>query len=490
MTYCYHKGASTICNNMTEPFHSTGPDSCLNGLLRNNTTMTLSDRLYRDVAGMIIDGSFAVGQRLPSVRDMAQRRSVSRDTVLRAYDRLVSSGRAHVVRGSGYFVAERVSPPSPIVSIDERHPQDPTRLLHSDFSLDHQPGSGILRHGAAAQVEVARVLRSVVASGFGLDSGYGDPLGYLPLRQQFQSGLRQGGVDCAIDNIVTVPGATAGISLAVRALLRAGSVALVEDPCSFIHMNTLMAQGAEIRRVPRLVDGPDMDVLRELCERYRPKLFVLSSLLHNPTGTTITLHKAQTLIEMAAEFGMVLIDDCSYADLLPRTENQSMVPLILLDRLRWVIHITGFSRTVSPAIGSGYVVAGEAHMRYIRAYRPVAGLGNMIVAERSVYRLLNEGSYRRRCERIRASLACQMVALRQHIASIGLPLPSSRPGMFLWLPLGENVEAAAVGTRMSVRGFLTAPAKHFTPLQNAQSYMRFNVTTTSGDAVTALSACL
>ena len=101
MGHCGNECAGTIWNNMAEPLHSTDPDGCPDSRQRNTATLTLSERLYRDVTGMIADGTFAVGERLPSVRTMAQRRGVSRDTVLRAYDRLVA-GVAHMrsaVRG-------------------------------------------------------------------------------------------------------------------------------------------------------------------------------------------------------------------------------------------------------------------------------------------------------------------------------------------------------------------------------------------------------
>ncbi|WP_342659061.1 PLP-dependent aminotransferase family protein (plasmid) [Sphingomonas sp. NY01] len=458
--------------------------------MRNNDARRLTDRLHDDILGRIMAGVLSVGERLPSVRTLSAQQGVSRDTVLRVYDRLVAEGRAQAVRGAGYFVLGQPTPAMDALPIDPRDPLDAMRLVHSDYPLDHQPGSGILRQDAATRAEVTRVLRSVSGGGPGMDGIYGDPLGYLPLRQHLGDGLRHGGVDCPTDAVVTTPGAVAGIGLAVRSMLRAGSVALIEDPCSFMHMHALMAQGAEIRRVPRLADGPDIDMLRELCERYRPKLYVLSSVLHNPTGSTIALHKAQKLVEIAAEFEMVLIDDCSYVDLLPRTVDRPVVPLILLDRLRWVIHVGGFSRTVSPVSGPGYLIAGEAHMRYIRAYRPVTGLGNMILAERTVYRLLSEGLYRRRCSRIQASLVDQRTGLRQRMAAVGFTLPENQAGLFLWLSLGDGVDANAVAERMMARRFLTAPAKHFTIAPDRQSYMRFNVTTTTDDAVALLSNCL
>ncbi|MDQ1231177.1 DNA-binding transcriptional MocR family regulator [Sphingomonas sp. SORGH_AS 879] len=168
----------------------------------------------------------------------------------------------------------------------------------------------------------------------------------------------------------------------------------------------LLAQGAEIYRIPREADGPNLEVPRLMCERHRSTMFLLSSMLQNSTGTSISLHKARKLVEIAAEFDIRLVDDASYADLAPVTAGRPAVPLILLDQLEHVIHIGGFSQTLSPEIGVGYIVAGERFMGLLRVFRLAQGLANMLIPERVVYRFLHDGLYRRRCERIRSGRGC------------------------------------------------------------------------------------
>lgn len=216
---------------------------------------------------------------------------------------------------------------------------------------------------------------------------------------------------------MTVPGCVAGLTLVIRAFIRPRAFALVEDPASFIHTSVLLAQRAEIMRVPREADGPDLDVLRLLCERYRPAMFLLTSVLHNPTGSSISLHKARKLIEIAAEFDMMLVDDASYADLSPSSGGRPVVPLAVLDQLDHVIHVGGSSHVLAPEVGAGFIVANEARMKLLRLFRPVQGLGNMLTQERVLYRFLSDGLYRRRCERIRTALAQRATTLRHALAA-------------------------------------------------------------------------
>ena len=447
-------------------------------------------RIVQAVRDAMVDGRLTPGQRLPSIRGMAAEHGVSRDTVQRAYDKLVAGGDIHPRRGAGFYVAVTAPPPArgrtpPTVDLDA------FQLIHSDLPPDHVPGSGLLHHDDASVDELARVLKGAATLGKRLGR-YGDPAGYLPLREELQNKLRMEGVDAPIHSIMTVPGCIAGLTLFIRSFVRHRTPVLIEDPSSFAHVAALLAQGAEIYRIPREVDGPNLEVLRLMCERYRPKMFLLSSLLQNPTGTSISLHKARKLLEIAAEFDMALVDDASYADLAPATDGRPAVPLILLDQLEHVIHIGGCSQILAPEIGVGYIVAGERFMPLLRVFRPVQGLGNMLIPERVLYRFLHDGLYRRRCERIRSQLLRRGVTLRHLLASTPVKpaQPTATGGTFLWANLGEGNDSRHVATQMLAKGYLTAPGSHFLMPKIGRPFMRFNVTTTTPAAIDALVACL
>ncbi|KQM88751.1 hypothetical protein ASE67_03220 [Sphingomonas sp. Leaf23] len=442
------------------------------------------DRIIRAIAEAIVAGRLTPDQRLPSVRTTAADHGVSRDTVQRAYDKLVAGGHVHVRRGAGFYV----SAPAPSRADPIAPPQvdlAPFQLIHPGLPPDRCPGSGVLRHDDSSVEEIGRVLKRVAGSRQRLGS-YGDPSGYLPLREELQKKLQIEGVDTTVSMIMTVPGCVAGLSLIIRSFVRHGDFVVVEDPASFAHVSALLAQGAAILRVPREPDGPDLDVLRLLCERYRPRMFLLMSLLHNPTGGSLSLSKARKLIELAAEFDITLVDDASYADLKPSTAGPPTVPLIVLDQVDRVIHVGGSSHILAPELGTGYIVASERYMPMLRLYRPLQGMGNMLIQERVLYSFLHEGLFRRRCDRIRLRLAEEAAVVRQLFSSTPFQPAMAVGGMFLWVDLGSGVNVTAVAERMLAKGYLTAPGSHFRESKAVESRMRFNVTTTTAAAVEAL----
>ena len=55
---------------------------------------------------MILEGEYAEGERIPSIREMAGRMEVNPNTVIRSYAQLQDEGVIYNQRGMGYFVAQ------------------------------------------------------------------------------------------------------------------------------------------------------------------------------------------------------------------------------------------------------------------------------------------------------------------------------------------------------------------------------------------------
>ena len=76
-----------------------------------------SRELLREVHGQlraaILDGRLQPGARLPATRALAQRLGVSRNTMLAAYDLLLSEGYVLARPGAGTYVASALAVPSP-----------------------------------------------------------------------------------------------------------------------------------------------------------------------------------------------------------------------------------------------------------------------------------------------------------------------------------------------------------------------------------------
>ena len=72
----------------------------------------LAGEIYRQLRRAILDGRLPPGGRLPATRELARRLSVSRTTVMVAYDRLTGEGFVTARTGAGTFVSNAVPAPA------------------------------------------------------------------------------------------------------------------------------------------------------------------------------------------------------------------------------------------------------------------------------------------------------------------------------------------------------------------------------------------
>ncbi|MCD9007048.1 PLP-dependent aminotransferase family protein [Luteimonas sp. XNQY3] len=458
---------------------------------------TLVDRIAQTVTKRIRKGEWPQGSKLPSVRQFARDCGVSNETVLRAYDKLVALGYLEPRRGSGFFIKRSGQRPNVPDALTGKEWTGTTgshgrwrQLLLQDTSRPN-PGDGLFPDDWMDHSAVLDALRSLKKITSGALGGYADPNGYLPLRQQLQCKLLEQGIDALPSQIITSAGAADALHLVIWSHFFPGQYVAVEDPAPFIHVQRLLASGLEIVRVPRRHDGPDLDALQAVCERYKPRAFFCSSILQNPTSTNLSPHKAHQILKIADAFDLLIVDDDTYGDLSPMTGNGNTVRLATLDQLQRVIHIGSFSKTIAPALRSGFIAAHPEHVARILLFKSVGAIHGPLLNERIVYRILSEGRYRHHCDQLRNRLQSARKDVHSALSEMGCDMRASSDGLYLWGTLGNDRNADRVADAMATRGFQTAPGSAFSLSPEMESHMRFNIPSTlARQALPALRECL
>jgi DNA-binding transcriptional MocR family regulator len=444
---------------------------------------TLAEQLAAWLALRIDEHALKPGTRLPSIRRFADERRVSRSTVVEAYDRLIAAGYAESRRGSGFFVRARRTAAAAAPAARTAAPRgarteappalDVLWLLRSMLrqappqDLPAQPGMGLLPADWLDSEVVAAGVRAVGrAAGTGL-LGYGVPEGYLPLRQQLAERLAQVDVGAAPEQIVTTNGVTQAIDLVARHYIAPGDTVFVEDPAWFLMFGRFAAFGARVVGVPRRHDGPDLKVLANLLARHQPKLFVIGSVLHNPTSTSISAANAHRLLQLADEYGFTIVEDDVYGDLYPGRALR----LATLDQLKRVIYVSGFSKTLAASLRVGFIAAATPVAQQLADLKVLTGLTSPELTERVVTRVLAEGQYRRHLDRLRGRLDAARDRTARALEKMGARLAvQPEAGIFLWADFGRDTNAiAAEGAQ---QGVLCAPGSLFSPTQLPSTWMR------------------
>ncbi|HEX8605511.1 MAG TPA: PLP-dependent aminotransferase family protein [Pseudoduganella sp.] len=461
------------------------------GTLSRAAGESLTDQIVRTVAARIDERELRSGSRMPSIRRFAGSHGVSPFTVVAAYDKLVARGYLESRRGAGFFIRERtpvrVAAPASSVSAPEPVAQslDVVWLVRNMFrQMPHQqmPGTGVLPSEWLDGDSVANALRAIGRQNASVLLNYGVPQGFLPLRQQLQRKLAELEIGATPEQIVTTAGVTQGLDMVAREFTRPGDTILVDDPAWFLMFGSFAALGARVIGVPRLPDGPDLVRLAELAALHKPKLYVINSVLHNPSSTSLSAAKAYQVLRIAAEHDFTIVEDDIYCDLHPGSAVQPATRLAALDQLQRVIYLSGFSKTMAANLRVGFIATSPDLARRLADRKMLQTLTTSDIGERVVYKILSEGAYRKHAERMRTRLDGLRSRTVRQLERVGLRVDVAPPaGMFVWADAGCDTNVLA--ERAMAQGILLAPGSLFSPSQLPSTYMRLNVAAMQDPAI-------
>ena len=290
---------------------------------------------------------------------------------------------------------------------------------------------------------IANALRSIGRQQGNLLLNYGAPQGFLPLRQQLQLKLAELEIAAPPEQIVTTVGVTQALDLVAREFTRAGDTIFVDDPAWFLMFGSFAALGARVIGIPRLADGPDLARLAQMAALHKPKLYVINSVLHNPSSTSLSAAKAFQVLRLAEEHGFTIVEDDIYCDLHPGSAVQPATRLAALDQLQRVIYLGGFSKSMAANLRVGFIATSPEWAQRLADRKMLATLTSSDIGERVVYKILSEGLYRKHLDRIRARLDAIRGKTVRQMERVGLTVDTAPPaGMFVWADAGARHQPA------------------------------------------------
>jgi DNA-binding transcriptional MocR family regulator len=456
----------------------TGVAPSVTPLLSRDVGISLVEQIVRLVQVKIDDKLLRPGGRMPSIRQFAELHGVSRFTVVEAYDRLVGLGFLESRRGSGFYVREGASLRPAVGPVDPVPSQlDVVWLLRSVFRevpRPDTPGSGMFPNDWLDSKLVSDALRAVSRQSQATLLQYGHPQGFLPLRQQLQVKLSEASIAATPGQIVTTAGATQALDLVARHFLQPGDTVFVDDPGWYIMFGTFALLGARLIGIPRLADGPDITKLAELAALHKPRLYVINSVLHNPSSTSLSAAKAYQVLRLADLHDFTVVEDDVHGDLHPGSRMQPATRLAALDQLSRVIYLGSFSKTLAANLRVGFLATTSELAKRLAERKLLESLTSSEIGERVVYKVLSEGHYRKHVDRLCSRLAQVRDRVIRQLERIGMhvAIPPAA-GLFVWVDTG--CDTVALTERALEKGYLLAPGALFSPKQLPSTHMRINI---------------
>lgn len=394
------------------------------------------------------------GTRLPSARQIARTNLLSQSCVVEACERLVAQGVLAPRHGAGFIVA---APNSAAV--------DPPWSEGAAVKL----GSGGLPESWRETDDLGYAIREVSRTDMAALFNYSTALGLPALRQHILKRLSLLDIVAEENRIMTTAGASHGLDLIVRTLLKPGDCVVVERPGYPMLFKLLRLHGIKMIEVPRTPRGPDLQTLEALLREHRPQALFINSFYHNPTGSSLAPIVAQQVLQLAHIHGVRVIEDDVYADL----HSGPGTRLAALDK--GVIYVGSYSKTLSSSLRVGFIVAGADVISQLVEVKMISSMGTSGFCESVLACLLASGAYRKSVLRLRQRLSHDREAALQILEDaewevFGKPAG----GLFIWAR-ARNCDYAHVRTQARRFGIQLTCATAFSPSGEASDWLRINV---------------
>jgi GntR family transcriptional regulator/MocR family aminotransferase len=430
--------------------------------------------LYDELRSAILDGRLRPGARLPATRDLAAAYSLSRATIVTAFEQLKSEGYVEGHSGSGTYVSQVL--PEQLLNV--RGPRTEKTLPHRRVSLSayarrlqpfrgapprpirafraNQPALDMFPTTLWAQV-AARRLRRVSTN---LLAG-GEALGYRPLRQAVADYLNSSrGVKCTAEQVLILSGAQEALDRTARILLNPGEPVWMEEPGYPGAAVVFRALGARICPVP--VDAEGLDLDRGLKKWESARLVYVTPAHQFPLGVTMSLRRRLALLEWARRSGTLIFEDDYDSEY--RYSGRPVPAMQGLDRSGVVIFAGSFSAVLFPALRLGYLVVPPDRVDVFAAAESVSTHHPPLLEQAILCDFISDGHFARHIRRMRElyaeRLSVLLEAARDKLAD-ALEISTVEAGLQTVGWLKRGIRAEGVAGLAAKRDLEVVPLSHY-----------------------------
>jgi len=387
-------------------------DSDLQIHLDRTAKVSLSEQIRVSISRAIESGLVAPGTRLPSWQDLAAHLGVARGTVQTAYERLSDDQMIETFGAGG----TRVAPRPHVVLTPPEAPQPGSFMktyqeMHAGPAI-FQLGLPALEKGLPEKLFARARSSNLLKTGAFSSFVYPDPRGELELRREIAGYLSiSRNLHCFPDQVFITSGYSSGLGLLLRVLSLEGKKVWMEEPGY-----RFTRKGLELARlniVPVPVDAEGLNVGYGIEHAADAALAVVTPSQQAPLGSTLCLRRRLQLLEWAASSGAWVVEDDYLSEL--QLEGRPAPALASLDEGKRVIYVGSFSKTISPGLRLGFVVAPT---ELVTAFSEVAATlapAPSPVVQLATARFMHEGYYIQRVRRLKRLYLSQRDALCEQL---------------------------------------------------------------------------
>lgn len=315
---------------------------------------------------------------------------------------------------------------------------------------------------------IAEVAARVIRESRNVTLQYGPTRGLQPLREAVVAISRARGIDCSLDDALVTTGSQQALDLVARVLLDPGDVVMVELPTYIGATSSFYAARARLVGVAQDDEGIVPESLEATArslrdEGARVKLLYVIPNFQNPSGRVMTQARRARVLELAEQYGFLVIEDDPYGELV-FVDGVDTRPMKRGDREGRVIYLGSFSKVLAPGLRCGWIVAAPQLATKFEQAKEAADLCSGMLDQSVVAAFVAAGELPAQIARVRAFYSDRrevlLDALKAHFAKHAV-WTDAKGGLFTFLTLHADVDTGELIRRAIGEGVAYVPGGPF-----------------------------
>ena len=297
--------------------------------------------------------------------------------------------------------------------------------------------------------DIKEIALKVLEEGAASALQYGETEGDPKLRRELVKWMKKEGLDITEENIIVTVASQQAIDLVMKIFIDPSDPVILEMPSYVGGLQSLTSYGARMVGVPMDDDGMRIDLLEDKLRYLRDegehyKLIYVVPDFQNPSGVTMSLERRKKLIELSAEFDVLIVEDTPYREL--RFEGEEPPSLQKLDITNNVVSLHTFSKILVPGFRIGWVVGHRDIIRKIAIAKQSADLCTPNFTQAIAAEYMKRGLLEKHIDNIKIMYKKKKDLMLKALTSYmpeakGLRWTKPQGGLFLWVNLPDYIDA-------------------------------------------------
>ncbi|TQR36066.1 PLP-dependent aminotransferase family protein [Lysinibacillus sphaericus] len=452
--------------------------------IQRKSETSLSKQIFQSIVDHIRSGLLREGSQLPSVRELSKKLEVSFVTVVKAYKELEKENFIISIQGKGTFVnidesdvsnSKTDEPPfNWQLSIQDYLPRAQFSRFHH-VQGEIQLSSSMIDPGLLPNQYLEKEIHKMLSENPRILSRYSEIQGEYKLREAMSNYLKQFDVPTTPENLLVTNGSQQGIDLIARTFIGPNDVVIMESPTYPGAIDIFRGRGATILTVPVDSDGMNLNILQNLCDKYKPKIIYTIPTFHNPTGVVMSHKRRRQILEIAKSIQCIIVEDDPWSEIY--FDKKPPAPIKSMDNYGHVIYLKGLSKTLAPSCRIGILSASGSIFNRLLAAKSNADLGSPLLTQKSLLPFITSKKMIDHMKKLRTALKVRRdlsLELLSQYSPDGITWMVPKGGLNIWitLPNWMDTNQLLIEAKKNLVSFL--PGSACFPVEHEKCHLRLS----------------